>query len=240
MKKAPTRNPGKNRTLKVGILVITGLAIFITGIFVIGRQENLFGSTFTLRSSFSGVSGLQVGNNVRFNGINVGTVSDIILYNDTSVMVHMLVEKPIQKFIRKNSRCVIGSEGLMGDKVITITSGSEEYEQIGDKDMLPSETPIEMDAVMVNLKNTAENAEIISQELAVIMYKVNNGKGTLSRLLSDSSIASDITTTLENLKSTSENLDVNMEAAKKSFLLRGAVRRMEKDAKEKSDKERSK
>ena len=225
------------KAIKVGILVTVGLAIFILGIFVLGRQENLFGSTFTLRSSFPGVSGLQIGNNVRFNGINIGTVSDIVLYNDTSVMVLMLVEKDMQKFIKKNSRCVIGSEGLMGDKVITITAGSENYEPVGDKDMLISEKPVEMDEIIFSLKNTAQNAEIISEELALLMYKVNNGEGALSRLLTDSSIAADISATMENLKNSSANLDDNLQAAKKSFLLRGAIKKMEKEEVEKAKKE---
>ncbi len=229
-----------NKSVRVGLMVAIACAIFVVAIFVVGRQQNLFGSTFTLRSVFPGISGLQVGNNVRFNGINIGTVSDIILLNDTSVMVQMIIEKDIQKFIRKNSKCIIGSEGLMGDKVITISSGTEEFEQIGTKEILISEAPVEMDEIIASLKSTVENAEVISSELALIMYKINNGDGSLSRLLSDTSMASDISATLENLKSSSENLDENLEAAKKSFLLRGAIKKMEKEKEEEEKRKKEK
>lgn len=228
------------KAVKVGILVTVGCAIFVVAIFVLGRQQNLFGSTVTLKSVFPGVSGLQVGNNVRFNGINIGTVSEIILFNDTSVMVNMIVEKHVQKFIKQNSRCLIGSEGLMGDKVVTITAGSEDFDHVSNNTILKSEAPVEMDDIILSLKNTAENAEVISSELAVMMYKINNGNGVLSMLLTDSTMVNDLSVTLENLKSSSENLDENLEAAKKSFLLRGAIKKMEKEKKEKAEQKKNK
>jgi len=105
--------------------------------------------------------------------------------------------------------------------------------------MLISERPVEMDEIILTLKNTVQNAEIIRKELAMIMFKINNGQGALSKLLTDSSMAEDISATLENLKSSSANLDDNLEAAKKSFLLRGAVKKMEREAQEKEAQEKT-
>src|SRR4051812_5732722 len=75
--------------LKLGIFVSIGLAIFILGIFWIGKQKHLFNTTFSLSAVFTNISGLQVGNNVRFSGINVGTVDNVSIINDTSVRVIM-------------------------------------------------------------------------------------------------------------------------------------------------------
>jgi phospholipid/cholesterol/gamma-HCH transport system substrate-binding protein len=230
----------KNNTWKVGLMIALGFILFLAAIFVLGRQQNLFGSTFTLNTVFPSVSGLKVGNNVRFNGIDVGTVSNITLLTDTNVVVTMLIEKNKQQFIRKNSKCTIGSEGLMGDKIISISTGTKDYTVVKEDDFIGSHEPVDIDEIFGSLKNTAENAEIISSEMAVMMYKINNGNGPLNRLLNDSSLALDISATLDNLKSSSEGLNQNMEAAKNSFLLRGYFKKQKKAEEEKRKKEEKK
>src|SRR5579862_127593 len=110
-------------TWKLGMFVIAGLAAFAITMYFIGKQKNLFGSTFHLRSQFKTVSGLQVGNNVRFSGINIGTINEIDLLTDTSVMVDLVIKKEDQKFIRTDAIASIGSDGLMGDKVLVISPG---------------------------------------------------------------------------------------------------------------------
>jgi phospholipid/cholesterol/gamma-HCH transport system substrate-binding protein len=61
---------------KLGMFVIIGLVLFVTTIYFVGKQKNLFGSTFELTAKFNSVNG-YVGNNVRFSGINIGTVEEI-------------------------------------------------------------------------------------------------------------------------------------------------------------------
>ncbi len=57
--------------VRLGIFVAVGLALFVLAIFIIGRQKNMFNPVFEIKTTFFNVSGLQVGNNVRFAGINV-------------------------------------------------------------------------------------------------------------------------------------------------------------------------
>ena len=79
--------------VRLGLFVSVGILLFFLGIFFIGRQKNLFDPSFSLFANFKNVSGLQVGNTVRFSGINVGTVETIHIVNDTTVRVHMQVKK---------------------------------------------------------------------------------------------------------------------------------------------------
>jgi phospholipid/cholesterol/gamma-HCH transport system substrate-binding protein len=95
--------------VRLGLFVTIGLALFILAIFVIGKQKNLFDPVFTLNTRFNNISGLQVGNTVRYSGINVGTVDAIRIVNDTTVQVSMLVQKDVQKFIKIDSEAGIGS-----------------------------------------------------------------------------------------------------------------------------------
>src|SRR3954469_14961259 len=95
---------------RLGLFVIIGIGIFVLGIFIIGKQKNLFNPVFSLNANFHNVSGLQVGNIVRFSGINIGTVETIEILNDTTVKVNMLIKKEVEKFIKTDSRAGIGAD----------------------------------------------------------------------------------------------------------------------------------
>ena len=112
--------------IRLGLFITVGLAIFILIVFIIGKQKNLFNPVFKLSSTFTNISGLQVGNNVRFSGITVGTVDDINIINDSTVKVEMLIKKDVQKFIKSNCKATIGSEGIIGDRILIISSGSSD------------------------------------------------------------------------------------------------------------------
>jgi phospholipid/cholesterol/gamma-HCH transport system substrate-binding protein len=216
--------------VRLGLFIAGGLAIFILAIFIIGKQKNLFNPVFKLTSTFYNVSGLQVGNNIRFTGINVGTVDNIRIINDSTVQVDMLIKKDVKQFIKSDCEVTIGSEGLLGDRLIIITQGSSGTSVVQEGQQLNSHEPVEMDAIMASLMITAGNASIISNQLAEIMTKVNSGTGTLGRLLRDSTIAGNLNQTMVNLKNSSKGLDENMNAAKENFLLKGYFKRKEKAA----------
>lgn len=216
--------------VRLGLFVAGGLALFILAIFIIGKQKNLFNPVFRITSTFYNVSGLQVGNNIRFSGINVGTVNNITIVNDSTVSVEMLIRKNVRQFIKADCEVAMGSEGLIGDRLLIITQGSQESPLIQDGQQLLSKEPIEMDAIMASIQVTADNAAIISGQLAEIMMHINRGNGTLGRLIKDSTIAENLNQTVNNLKKSSKGLNENMDAAKENFLFRGYYKRREKAA----------
>ena len=218
-----------NFKVRLGLFVALGFIIFVIGIFIIGRQKNLFDPVFRLTTTFYNVSGLQVGNNIRFSGINVGTVSNIDLINDSTVRVDMIIKRNVQQFIKTDAKAAIGSEGIIGDRVLIITQGSTEMESIKDKQYISSIEPVETDAIIASLAITAF-------QLAEIMTNINHGKGTIGRLINDSEIAENIDNTILNLRKSSKGLDENMEAAKSNFLLKGYFNKKEKAAQKDSIK----
>lgn len=219
-----------NFKVKLGLFIAGGIMIFIVAVFIIGRQKNLFVPVYGLAATFKNVSGLEVGNNIRFSGINVGTVETIRIANDTTVLVTMLIQKNVQKFIKEDCEATIGSSGLIGDRILIISHGSSDSPSAKDGQYILSREPVETDEIVASLKVTAENAEIVSDQLAEIMFKINTGSGTLGRLIQDSSIAENITETIDNLKKSSKGLDENMNAAKENFLLRGYFKRKQREA----------
>lgn len=243
---------------KLGMFVVIALVAFAVTIYFVGKQKNIFGSTFLLKAQFKTVSGLKVGNNVRFSGINIGTVDDIKLITDTSVMVDLVIRKEIQQFIKKDAKASIGSDGLMGDKVLTISPGTSAAAVVKDDDMLATKNPIEMEDVMGSVKTSVDNAGIITAQLAQFSYKMNNGNGALSKLISDEGFSNSLKSTLTNLQTSTgqfakfttkindgklgkaldstmlnvqnatKGLNENMEAAKNNILLRGYFRKKKK------------
>ncbi len=224
--------------VRLGLFVAGGLALFVLAIFIIGKQKNLFNPVFKLTTTFYNVSGLQVGNNIRFSGITIGTVDNIAIINDSTVKVTMLIKKEVKQFIKSDSEVSVGSEGLIGDRLMVISQGSFDAPLAREGEQLESVEPVETDAIMLSLKITAENAEIITQELAEIMYKINSGDGTLGRLIQDTTIARNIDQTIINLKKSSKGLDENMEAVKHNFLLKGFFNKKARAAEKKAAEEK--
>ena len=220
--------------IRLGMFIAGGLALFVISVFIIGKQKNLFNPVFKVSARFSNVSGLQVGNNIRFSGINVGIVDNITIINDSTVRVDMLIRKEVRQFIKSDCVASIGSEGLIGDRLLMIGEGSTDSPMVKIGQELPSDEPVETDAIMASLKVTAGHAEVISEQLAEIVYKVNNGHGILSKLIQDSSMALNLDQTMLNLNRSTKGLDENMQAAKHNFLLKGYFNKQEKEKEKKA------
>src|SRR5215216_1199522 len=122
--------PASKFKVRLGLFILGGLALLVIAIFVIGKQKNLFDPVFKLTATFRNISGLQVGNNIRFSGINVGTVDNIKIINDSTVRVDMIVRKEVQPFIKTDCEVGIGSEGIVGDRLVTITQGSTDASMV--------------------------------------------------------------------------------------------------------------
>lgn len=226
--------------IKLGVFVSIGIVLFTLGIYFIGDRQQLFSKSFKIKAIFKDVNGLKVGNNVQFSGINVGTIEKIEIITDTSVSVDIVIEENTRKFIKKDAIAFIGSEGLMGNKVLNITPGSSDELSIQNKDYIKTSIPVSIDDILVKIKITADNAAIISDQLAEILLKVNSGNGTIGRLLQDTTIAENINSTIINLRRSTKGLDENMEAAKHNILLKGYYKDKEREAEKKKKAEAKK
>ena len=231
--------------IKVGIFATAILGLLLVGIFLIGRNKSLFQRTFVLYGTFKNVGGLQVGNNVRFVGIDVGTVESIDILSDTTARVALRIREKVKPFIKKGSVAGISTDGLMGDKLITISSGTENDTPVKDKDAIKTVDPMNYDRVLDRLSGVAENAEVITEQLAGIATQINQGKGSIGRLLYSDSLATSLEGTVTEAKKTvksirrgSDGFSENMEALKHNFLLRGYYKRKEKAAKKEAEEQK--
>ena len=203
--------------IKLGIFISLGIAVFIVAIYFIGEGQQLFRSTFRITGVFRDVAGLQAGNNVRLSGINVGTVENIVLVSDTSVRVEILIDESTRKFIKKDAVASIGSEGLIGNKVLIINPGTGNKMIIENNDIIKTVQPINMDDIFISLKTTIDNSSNITGDLSRITSSIESGKGTMGKLLMDQSLAQNFDSSMVNLKQGSEGLKNLIDDAKSGF-----------------------
>ena len=225
-----------SQKIKIGAFTVIGMLVLFLAVFYIGNQKSLFSSTFRVYGTFKNVNGLTVGNNVRFAGINVGVVEAINIVTDSSVRVDLTLNNSVRKFIKTDSKMSIGSDGLMGDKLVVIAPGGiKSQTEISEGKELGSVNPVDVDKIITKLTKVADNAESLTSDLSEIVSKINNGKGSIGRLLNNDKIAKDLEgtvkqaqNTMKGVHATTNTLNEDLKAAQHNFLLRGFFKKKEK------------
>lgn len=190
--------------VKLGLFVSAGLLFMVFSLYMIGSNRNIFGSSFTIQASFYNVDGLTVGNNVRFSGIDVGTVKTIEIESDSTILVTMWLDKDVRKFLKQNVIASIGTDGLMGNKLININSQSGVAPLLEPGTVIQSLRPIETDEMLRTLNTTNDNIQVITQNLKSITEKLNSNN-SLWTLLADTVIAQDLTLAVREIRVASKN-----------------------------------
>jgi phospholipid/cholesterol/gamma-HCH transport system substrate-binding protein len=181
-----------SQSVKLGLLVAAGLFLFALAIFYLGSQQALFSSTVTVKSYFKDVKGLMEGNKVQYSGITVGHVAHIEIINDTTVLVEMSVNKDVQKFIRTDSKVDIGSDGLMGSKILNIYPGSVSAQSIADDDVLIAQESVDFEDVLKEALSVIEDSRLIANNMLEISNKMNHGNGDFALLLNERNITTNL------------------------------------------------
>lgn len=200
--------PNKGKFIKLGIFIVTGLALFVIAIFYIGSKENLFTKTISIYAVFPNVSGLTQGSSVQLAGINVGTVQTIDIIASDKVKVTMNIEGDVQQFVKKDSEASVNSTGLVGNKVLVISSGSPGSLFVEDGDSIHGIKPIDIGDIINNLNESTKQADSISQDIAEIADKVNRGEGTLGKLVNNSDIFDNLDSVMANIATSSKSIDM--------------------------------
>lgn len=224
-----------SRKIKTGAFVVASLVLLLVLIFFIGKQQNLFTSTFSVYANFKNIAGLKTGNYVRFAGITVGTVDNIGIINDTTVRVDFLLQESIRPYIKTDVVANIGSDGLMGDKLVQLGPGSNSAPLVKDGGQLRASDPADMDRMMAKIGTIADNAASLTGGLSDLVARINSGQGSLGRLVTSDKLAKQLESTVSTTKNTVANINQtassvkdNMEAAKHSIFFRGYFKKKEK------------
>lgn len=188
--------------LRLGIMVVLVFAIFTYAVYRIGDRQYFMGNTVTLFADFKDLKGLQTGNNVRFAGINIGSVEYIDIVNDTTLRVQMNVAANAKDYLRKNARAAIGSDGLVGNMIVNITPQKGASIPINAGDFIEATKDVETQEMLRTLANTNEQVAQITDHLLRVMQKVDEGEGPLAMLVNDTNASNDLLSATKDLHRT--------------------------------------
>lgn len=195
-----------NRPVIIGIFILLGIVILVVTIFTLGGQQKTFVRSFTINAVFKDVGGLQDGGNIWFSGVKVGTIKKISFYGDSQVQVAMSIELNAQSHIHKDAKAKIGSDGLIGNKIVIIYGGTASMPQVEKDDFLSVETAISTDDMLATLQENNKNLLEITKNFKSISKKIDTGQGALATLLNDPTMANKLGATVDNLQQTVANL----------------------------------
>ena len=193
-----------SQKINLGIFVILGSLLFIITIYFIGNKKDMFNKTIQISAVFNNINGLQTGNNVRYSGINVGTVKQIVIQNDSVIRVDMAIEKEVISHIKKDAIASIGSDGLVGNMIINIIPGKKSNEAVSFGDTILSENKTTTDEILKTINSTSANAKVITDNLVRITNQISSKEGTIGMLINDTVMSQDLKRTVYNLKVTTK------------------------------------
>lgn len=196
-----------SQKIKLGFFVITGLVLMIMALYLIGRNKNIFGKNFEIIALFKNVNGLQTGNNVRFAGTDVGSIASVTIINDSSVKVVLVVDEKYQPFIKKNAFAAVGTDGLMGNKLVNILNPvNVESMVISNHDTIEAVTPVETDEMLRTLNRTNEYVSTIAFNLKNLTEQIGSSRGTIWKLLTDKALSNQLDSMMTNLHKTTKQI----------------------------------
>ena len=192
--------------VKLGVFVLGGLLFLVLLLYMIGKNRSLFGSTYVLKARFENVQGLVPGNNVRFSGIEAGTVKRIKILNDTTIEVTMAIEKKMMSVIRKDAMVSIGTEGFVGNKVVNIVPSGQPGAFAEESDILISKRSVDTETMLQTLSKTNDDVAVIASNLKSTVQRINSSSALWS-LLNDNSLPRNLNMAVANLRSATNRAD---------------------------------
>ncbi len=201
----------KSHSLRVGVLMVAGIAILAAAIFSIGGGLRWLGGTEDLSARFQRVNGLQVGAPVYLSGVNVGSVASIQFPDDQRanyVVVRLRIEANAVQRVRTDSVAKIESLGLLGDKFLLLTAGSPNAPSVEADALLKSQDPVNY-AALLQARGTGDlvaNVLAISSSMRQLLDTVNQGNGILAELIKGPSNPKEKPLTLASIRDTLDNV----------------------------------
>ncbi len=173
---------------RVGFLLLAALAVAAAAILLIGERRNLFVRKRAYLIQFASVSGLQTGSAVQLDGVGVGSVDRVTLPQEvgsSEIDVRILVDARFTRRIRGDSMARIRTLGLLGDKYIEISTGTAAYPEVPPNGEIGTAPVTDVEQLRASGEDVVNNVARITEQLTVILGRMERGEGLLGELTKD-------------------------------------------------------
>lgn len=212
----------KSLQIRVGIFVTAGLALAMFILFSIGSQKSWFEDDYKLYCKFKDISGLSQGAVVSLAGVNIGTVVELKFPKDPKdkeIIVMLELVKEYQDRIRRDSFATITTQGLLGDKLISVTVGNPGEEILKDGEELKTKKSGDLFSLGQSASEVVGDLREVLESVGEMLNEAKNGKGVIHALFYDpagESMIKDLSSSAKSIKGITAELDRN-ENVKKSL-----------------------
>jgi phospholipid/cholesterol/gamma-HCH transport system substrate-binding protein len=184
----PSQQQVKWSQLRVGITVLVASITLAVLIFVMSGTVSPFSHKIVLRSYFQNAAGLVKGAPVRLAGVDIGNVDRLRVVSNrpkTPVEVVMKVSTRYVSDLHRDSKATLATAGVLGATFVDLDSSQAKGPQVKDGDELPtSETP-DIQDVLKSTAGTIENLNVILRRVDDIVSAIQNGKGSVGKIIND-------------------------------------------------------
>jgi phospholipid/cholesterol/gamma-HCH transport system substrate-binding protein len=187
--------------IKLGLFVLAGIVLFFAAVILVGSENNLFSRTFITHAVFKNVEGLKEGDNVWLSGVKIGTVKEVKIVKEGKVVVTLNLKDKQNRFIKKDASASIGSDGLVGSKIVVIRPG-EDLQTIQDTDTIGATSPTDTQELFNIAKDVGDNTRSLTDNLKALSEKIAQGEGIIGELLNDGKFAQDIRSAADRIRHT--------------------------------------
>ncbi len=192
--------------LRVGVFVLVGLfLIAVTIFYVTGGGVGILSPKYTLKTYLPEVEGLVSGAPVRLDGVEIGNVEQIRLNphptnRTNNIELVMRINKRYQDQIRADSTASLITEGLLGNRYVSITRGLT-GQVIPNDGVVPGTEEAAIKEIVQRGAEVAQNLSTLSRQLGEIVGKVQEGQGTIGKLLTDESLYNNLNSAVTRVNS---------------------------------------
>jgi phospholipid/cholesterol/gamma-HCH transport system substrate-binding protein len=192
------------QNIKLGAFVLIGLVLFGVALFFVGKETTFFSRTFTISAVFKNIEGLKEGDKVWLSGVKIGTVNSVQIVAEGKVIVGLSLRDKQNEFIKTNATAFIGSDGLVGNKIVVIRPGNAAT-IVQDSDTINTLSPTDTQELINIAKEVGANTRGLTDDLKLITARINRGEGIVGELLHEGPISKDLRETIFSLRSAGEN-----------------------------------
>ncbi len=204
--------PRESIQIRVGLFVFAGVFLAMILIFLLGSEKQLFKRQYALTAFFQDISGLRVGAQVQLAGLNAGMVDRIALapeLGDRKVQIRLSIDKAFQERIRRDSIATINTQGLLGDKIVSVSLGGADEEILKDGETIKSEERPSLFSIAEKGGAIMENINKAAKAVTGVLDEVEKGKGLVHTLIYESEdrpVGRDFAELAANLRDASKDL----------------------------------